>query len=534
MLKKCAYPAHRERGTHMKKSFSRILALILVLAAVFTMMPAVFAESGASLETNKFSFTVGLGTKFKEIGLPETIYSDCKVIATATWNEGSYNGQKEGTYTVSGTAKLTEGGTKALTAYITVKDCGFRLPHMTEYLVSRSTTRRNGFHQSEGYKRLGCTPLFDENAFEDYTWNYRWYTTPSVGVAGKLFSTDKDCVLDVTNPGQYYYCKVTGTKDGVSTTLTSRYVYVVYQTNEDLMYYHLTANKDAIEPGDDFKLTATAELRYINGAFDQFYYSGVDNYIPHFTFSTTTKGVSFSEDKVIAPRGVANITVHTTSEVANVDAIDITVNVKTVSTSKIYYSNLVIDNNASIKIGVVNDFGTVALSDLTDEWYAPSVRKMLKSGYMGMRSANTFGANEAITRGELINILYRVDGFDDVTDIKNVYDDVLAGKDYVNAVLWAYKNKVTNGTGDFAFSPEKKLTRQEFATILYRFLGEPKTAYYFYNTFPDASQIADYAVDAMRWATNTGILKGNGGKLQPTGTCTRAMVAAVLDRNLNK
>ncbi|MBQ3901089.1 MAG: S-layer homology domain-containing protein, partial [Clostridia bacterium] len=118
------------------------------------------------------------------------------------------------------------------------------------------------------------------------------------------------------------------------------------------------------------------------------------------------------------------------------------------------------------------------------------------------------------------------------------FTDLKAGW-YKKSVAWAYENKVVNGTTDTTFSPTTPITREQIATIFYRFAqfkGRDISARANLNTFPDGSKVAKYAKEAMTWAVGEGLITGtkSGSQtlLDPKGNATRAQVATILMRYL--
>ena len=130
--------------------------------------------------------------------------------------------------------------------------------------------------------------------------------------------------------------------------------------------------------------------------------------------------------------------------------------------------------------------------------------------------ANTFSPNAPMTRQMLMTVLARLDGTD------------TSGNAYAKGMEWAIRNGVSNGS-----DPEGKITREQLATMLWRYAGNPSVSGRM-TGFVDADQISSYAEDAMLWATKAGIIGGKGnGQLDPKGYATRAEVAAMLMRYCN-
>lgn len=166
----------------------------------------------------------------------------------------------------------------------------------------------------------------------------------------------------------------------------------------------------------------------------------------------------------------------------------------------------------------------------TGAWYSGDVAFMLEKGYMSGVSLDRFEPNGVMSRSQMVSILYRVAGSPKVTG-GTQFADVPQGTWYTDAVTWASMSGIVAGTGADHFSPQAAITREQFATILYRSCGAPKLQADHLSGFADAGSVSGYAQEAMNWAVGQGILSGTGGnKLSPGATATRAQAAAMLNR----
>lgn len=166
-------------------------------------------------------------------------------------------------------------------------------------------------------------------------------------------------------------------------------------------------------------------------------------------------------------------------------------------------------------------------------WAADAIDFMATNGLVGGVGNNKFNPTGTMTRCDLVLIMYRMAGEPSVADVTNPFTDVNTSDYFYKAVLWAYKNGVVNGTGANTFSPKKNITREQIASILYRYSGAT-TATGSISSFDDAGKVSDYAATAMKWAVGAGIIGGSNNKLDPQGNATRAQVAVMLHRFLNK
>ena len=140
-----------------------------------------------------------------------------------------------------------------------------------------------------------------------------------------------------------------------------------------------------------------------------------------------------------------------------------------------------------------------------------------------------------MTRGMLVTVLYRLEGTPEVTG-ENPFTDVADDAYYKDAIIWAATNEIVGGSGDGTYNPDSNITRQDFATILYRYAQLKEydvtvTEEQQELTYADADDISEYALNAVQWATAKEILTGKAGEmLDPVGNATRAEVAAMLMR----
>ena len=177
-------------------------------------------------------------------------------------------------------------------------------------------------------------------------------------------------------------------------------------------------------------------------------------------------------------------------------------------------------------------------------WAHAGLDYCIYSGYINGLSATTVDPSGTCTRAQLVCILYRIQGEPKVVEgyelakLRAPFDDVPRGQWYTNAILWAKLTRIVNGTSATTFDPSGQITREQLATILYRY-----TAKYAPDAtgnaasladYPDAGSVSAYARDAMAWAVGNGLIKGlphdKTDYLEPGGSTTRAQVATILMR----
>ena len=167
----------------------------------------------------------------------------------------------------------------------------------------------------------------------------------------------------------------------------------------------------------------------------------------------------------------------------------------------------------------------------TKDWFHEAVDFAVEQGLFGGMGANTFEPNTPMTRAMLVTVLWRYEGKPEAP--ANTFSDVKAGTWYSDAVSWASANGVVNGVGSNKFDPEGNITREQMATILYRYSdgkGIDTNKQGSLSGFPDADKVSSYAQTAMQWTVAEGIIGGSDGKLLPQGNATRAQVATILMR----
>ncbi len=144
-----------------------------------------------------------------------------------------------------------------------------------------------------------------------------------------------------------------------------------------------------------------------------------------------------------------------------------------------------------------------------------------------------FDPNGETTRAMGVTLLYRLFGEPQV-DGAHGFNDVVAGSWYCKPVSWVAREKLVNGFPDGSFKPNDMLTREQLVTILYRYAQYVQydvSARIELKRFSDAAQISPYAVEAMQWAVERGIISGVGNKmLSPQDKATRAQLAAIVKR----
>ena len=176
---------------------------------------------------------------------------------------------------------------------------------------------------------------------------------------------------------------------------------------------------------------------------------------------------------------------------------------------------------------------TLRFNDVTkDKWYYEYVREASELGLMTGLDNGNFGPDKAMNRGMVSIVFHRIEGEQQVP-YANIFSDVYNNQYYTTAVMWAKETGIITGYASGVFKPLNNVTREEMATMIYRFasykgvnISSTKDITY----FSDYNKISDYAKDALMWCVDNGIMSGkdNGTRLDPLGTATRAECAKML------
>ena len=181
---------------------------------------------------------------------------------------------------------------------------------------------------------------------------------------------------------------------------------------------------------------------------------------------------------------------------------------------------------------VKNPFADVNAGD----WFYRDVLFSYEKGLISGMDTAGFAPYANTTRAQIAVIFYRMEGSPAVEG-ENSFTDVVRDSGtawFYDAVTWAQKNGIMGGYGNSSFAPNDPITREQLAAIFYRY-----AQYKGYDTtqggmaireFDDYESISDYAMGAMAWAVNTGLVKGDSNLLYPKGTATRAEIAALFHR----
>ena len=174
---------------------------------------------------------------------------------------------------------------------------------------------------------------------------------------------------------------------------------------------------------------------------------------------------------------------------------------------------------------------TSPFSDVsTSAYYYEAVKWAQEKGITGGIGNGLFGPNQPCTRAQIVTFLWRAAGSPVVNYAMNM-SDVPEGSYYAEAVRWALSEGITTGTTENTFSPDSECTRAQAVAFLFRYAAsEAVTLQELVSGFSDADSVPGYALPAMNWALAEEIVQGNGSKLMPNDSCTRAQIVTFLFR----
>ncbi len=170
-------------------------------------------------------------------------------------------------------------------------------------------------------------------------------------------------------------------------------------------------------------------------------------------------------------------------------------------------------------------------------WFYDSVDFVTRFGMMDGIADHRFGPASNLTRGQLVTILYRLEGSPAVSG-EMPFTDVNADRFYADAVLWAYETKLTDGIGNGLFAPSSRLTRQQLVTFMMRYAemhDVDTTKRADLSSYADHDKVMDFAGEAMQWAVAEKLVEGvSDNRLAPASTANRSQGAAILARLCEK
>ena len=166
-----------------------------------------------------------------------------------------------------------------------------------------------------------------------------------------------------------------------------------------------------------------------------------------------------------------------------------------------------------------------------NQWFYAAVQYVSENNLMNGVAENAFGPDIHTTRGMLVTILHRMEGEPQAGE--HSFADVAEDEYYADAVAWAAENDIVNGYSDTVFAPEKAMSREEMAVVLYRYAqykGWDVSAQGDLSRYTDSESVSAWSAEAMTWAVGAKVMNGMDGRLAPQGDALRSQTATVLMR----
>lgn len=213
---------------------------------------------------------------------------------------------------------------------------------------------------------------------------------------------------------------------------------------------------------------------------------------------------------------------------------DMLINGVSVGRTDVYKINSV-KENINVKVIFAEKTDLPFVDVIESDWFYEYVKEAYKNGYMLGTSDTKFEPETRLTRAMFTTILYRIEG-EPETDGSVPFEDIDGSMYYYDALLWAYQNGIVNGVSDTEFAPDAEITREQMAAIIYRYVKEKgldisvgeKTDI---SAYSDCNMISDYAVDAFKYATGSGLIVGTSKTtLEPLANATRSEAATIFVR----
>lgn len=184
-------------------------------------------------------------------------------------------------------------------------------------------------------------------------------------------------------------------------------------------------------------------------------------------------------------------------------------------------------------MGVSLNASAASASNMTDipsgSWYESAVQYCLNNNYMNGESETKFNPNGTVSRAQMVQVLYNLEGQPGYTSGHTPFEDITPGSWYYNAIRWSEENGIASGTSATTFKPNAPVTREQVATFFAnyaKFKNNYSGAQSDLSKYSDRNKISAWAKENISWAVNYGLMSGTSETtLDPQGTCIRAQLA---------
>ena len=181
----------------------------------------------------------------------------------------------------------------------------------------------------------------------------------------------------------------------------------------------------------------------------------------------------------------------------------------------------------------INKTPEMSFTDVPEgQWYTEGIRYCFEKGYMAGVNELEFGRKQNVTRAMFATILAKIDGADTSSYSEMSFVDVPAGQWYSNSIEWAYRNDYAAGIGNGQFGRKADVSREQIALFFYTYSSLNDidvTAEADLSPYSDLDRVHDWALDAVEWAVEKGLISGVGENLlAPRDPATRAEIALII------
>ena len=393
--------------------------------------------------------------------------------------------------------------------------------------VEMNITLPDGFADSKAYVQHkgyeyeatvqnNVATFINPHGFSTFTFSKNLQAVASIGSQSY---TDLEAALKDAKDGQ----TITLLKDGLSATMSGDNRTVHFVGANDTVKT-VTVNGQTVNVPGDYTYTASTGGGTVVKRYDV-------------TLADTDNGSITATHKRASKNSTVTITA-TPAEGYVVDAVTVIekdgdkVNVTKKDDNKYTFKMPASDVTVKVtfKVAQIEPSGLPFVDVAKDAWYFPAVEYVFNNGLMNGTTATTFAPNVELNRAMMAAVLYNMEG-KPACDKSGLFSDVENGKWYTDAVNWAASNNIVSGIPDGTYAPNQALTREQMASILYRYAeykGIDVSARADLSTFTDGTTVSPWAQDVVQWAVAEKLINGVGTELQPKGTATRAQVATVL------
>ena len=224
-----------------------------------------------------------------------------------------------------------------------------------------------------------------------------------------------------------------------------------------------------------------------------------------------------------------------TKPLSEIEGFSIIINGEEITDAVVWYNEPWNAVRVYIPMEPATEHDQISFPDISDDaWYKEAAVYNASRGWITGYKNGKFGPADALQRQDFVVILARIaDAYVSAYDeFSTTMPDVVKGSYYASSVCWAVDHDIIKGYDNGKFGVGDKITREQVATILYRYMDSPEIANAdsILASFPDAATVSSFAKNAMAWAVQNSIISGKSGNLDPTATASRAEIATIVMR----